>query len=83
MPRDTATVPATPETPVDTLFQRQGTGATHDTSDYTRLERDTTPPPGGRVDSTAVTAGDSTAAGTVPRDTAGYDRSQRPDSTSR
>ena len=83
MQRDTATVPATPQTPVDTLLQRQGTGATHDTSDYTRIERDTAPPPGGRLDSTGVTAGDSTAAGAAPRDTAGYDRSQRPDSTSR
>ena len=80
MQRDTATVPATPQTPVDTLLQRQGTGATHDTSDYTRIERDTAPPPGGRIDSTGV---DSTAAGAAPRDTAGYGRSQRPDSTSR
>ena len=69
MERDTATVPANPQTPVDTLLQRQGTGATHDTSDYTRIERDT--------------AGDSTAAGAAPRDTMGYDRPQQPDSTSR
>jgi len=39
MPRDTASVPTTAQTPVDTLLQRQGTGATHDTSDYTRIER--------------------------------------------
>jgi hypothetical protein len=83
MERDTATVPASPQTPVDTLLQRQGTGATHDTSDYTRIERDTTPPPSGRMDSTGVTAGDSTAAGAAPRDTMGYDRPQQHDSTSR
>jgi hypothetical protein len=82
MPRDTATVPTPPQTPVDTLLQRQGTGATHDTSDYTRIERDTTPPPSAPKDSTGVTAGDSTATA-VPRDTTGYDRSQPPDSTSR
>jgi hypothetical protein len=81
MQRDTATVPPTPQTPVDTLLQRQGTGATHDTSDYTRIERDTTSAPVGRMDSTGVTPGDS-AAGAMPRDTTGYDRSQS-DSTSR
>ena len=83
MPRDTAAVPTTPRTPVDTLLQRQGTGATHDTSDYTRIERDTTPPPGGARDSSGVPTGDSTAGGVAPGDTSGYDRSQRPDSTSR
>jgi hypothetical protein len=83
MPRDTATVPTTAQAPVDTLLQRQGTEATHDTSDYTRIERDTTPPPTGLRDTAGVTAGDSTAAGAAPRDTTRYDRSQRPDSTSR
>lgn len=82
MQRDTATVPPSPQTPVDTLLQRQGTGATHDTSDYTRIERDTTSARIGRMDSTGVTPGDS-AAGAVLRDTAGYERSQRSDSTSR
>jgi hypothetical protein len=83
MQRDTAMVPVTPQTPVDTLLQRQGTGATHDTSDYTRIERDTTPPPGGQRDSSGVTAADTAAGAVARRHTAGYDRSQRPDSTSR
>ncbi|MFL5495880.1 MAG: hypothetical protein ACJ8DC_15965 [Gemmatimonadales bacterium] len=83
MPRDTATTPTSAKTPVDTLLQRQGTGATHDTSDYTRIERDTIPPPAGPQDSTGITAADSASAGAVPRDTTGYDRAQPPDSTSR
>jgi hypothetical protein len=73
MERDTTTVPATPETPVDTLLQRQGTGATHDTTDYLRLHRDTT-----SVDSTVAAPVD-----TMAHDTAGYDRPQQYDSTSR
>jgi hypothetical protein len=83
MERDTTTVPATPQTPVDTLLRRQGTGATHDASDYTRIERDTTSAQSSRTDSAGVTAGDSTATGAAPRDPAGYDRSQQHDSTSR
>ncbi len=86
MERDTATVPPKPETPVDTLLQRQGTGATHDTTNYTRIERDTTLGQGGRMDSTGRSVGDSSAAApvdTMARDTAGYDRPQQHDSTSR
>jgi hypothetical protein len=83
MARDTTAVPANPQTPVDTTLQRQGTGATHDTSDYTRIERATTPAQSGQTDSTGVTASDSTAAGAAPHDTTAYDRSQQPDSTSR
>ena len=78
MERDTATVPVTPQTPVDTLLQRQGTGATHDTSDYTRIERDTVP--AARTDSTGPTA-DSAAILPVPQDTTTYP--QPSDSTPR
>jgi hypothetical protein len=79
MERDTTTVPAAPETPVDTLLQRQGTGATHDTTDYLHIERDTTLEQSGRsVDSTVAAPVD-----TMARDTAGYGRPQQYDSTSR
>jgi hypothetical protein len=79
MERDTTTVPTAPATPVDTLLQRQGTGATHDTTDYLRIERDTTLEQGGRsVDSTAAAPVD-----TMAHDSAGTDRPQPYDSTSR
>ena len=92
MERDTAAVPAKPETPVDTLLQRQGTGATHDTTTM-RIERDTIRDQG-RVDSAAVSPADSTVlappasvralpADTMPREPTGYGQPLPHDSTSR
>jgi len=85
MERDTTAVPAKPETPVDTLLQRQGTGATHDTTSM-RIQRDTALGRAGVVDSTGVSPADSTAVtpvDTMPRDTTGYGQPQQHDSTSR
>jgi hypothetical protein len=83
MERDTTTAPATPKTPVDTLLQRQGTGATRDTTDYLRIKRDTTQGQSGRMDSTGVDTTVAPPVDSMARDTAGYGRPQPYDSTSR
>jgi hypothetical protein len=66
MARDTTTAPATPD----------------DTTDYLRIERDTTLR-SGRMDSTRVDSTVTAPVDTMAHDTAGYDRPQPYDSTSR